>query len=132
VGHLDAAFTFELGHIVRDGLRWLYGTPAEDILRCLTLCNEPIMQPPWPDYVDRRVGLDVRHPPDQITQFPTDWPSAPTDSVTQTLARRFAGTATSIRHRSCCGCSNNWCTARNWALRCCVPRSSSTGLTRPA
>ena len=52
----DAAFGFELGHIVRDGLRRMYGEPApgEDpnVFYYLTLYNEPIAQPPEPDDVD--------------------------------------------------------------------------------
>ena len=52
----DAAFGFELGHIVRDGLRRMYGEPApgEDpnVFYYLTLYNEPITQPAEPDNVD--------------------------------------------------------------------------------
>ena len=52
----DAAFGFELGHIVRDGLRRMYGEPApgEDpnVFYYLTVYNEPIAQPAEPDNVD--------------------------------------------------------------------------------
>jgi pyruvate dehydrogenase E1 component len=52
----DAAFGFELGHIVRDGLRRMYGEPrpGEDpnVFYYLTLYNEPIVQPPEPEGVD--------------------------------------------------------------------------------
>ena len=52
----DAAFGFELGHIVRDALRRMYGEPApgEDpnVFYYLTLYNEPIAQPAEPDNVD--------------------------------------------------------------------------------
>ena len=52
----DAAFGFELGHIVRDGLRRMYGEPAtgEDpnVFYYLTVYNEPIAQPSEPDNVD--------------------------------------------------------------------------------
>jgi pyruvate dehydrogenase E1 component len=52
----DAAYGFELGHIVRDGLRRMYGErhPGEDpnVFYYLTLYNEPITQPPQPDDVD--------------------------------------------------------------------------------
>jgi pyruvate dehydrogenase E1 component len=52
----DPAFGFELGHIVRDGLRRMYGEPqpGEDpnVFYYLTLYNEPIVQPPEPDGVD--------------------------------------------------------------------------------
>ena len=54
----DAAFGFELGHIVRDGLRRMYGEPApgEDpnVFYYLTLYNEPIVQPAEPDRRRRR------------------------------------------------------------------------------
>jgi pyruvate dehydrogenase E1 component len=52
----DAAYAFELGHIVRDGLRRMYGEPRAgedpDVFYYLTLYNEPIHQPPQPDDVD--------------------------------------------------------------------------------
>jgi pyruvate dehydrogenase E1 component len=52
----DAAFGFELGHIVRDGLRRMYGEPhaGEDpnVFYYLTLYNEPVVQPREPDGVD--------------------------------------------------------------------------------
>ena len=42
----DAAFAFELGHIVRDGLRRMYGEPRDgedqNVFYYLTLYNEPI------------------------------------------------------------------------------------------
>jgi pyruvate dehydrogenase E1 component len=52
----DAAYGFEIGHIVRDGLRRMYGEPApgEDpnVFYYLTVYNEPIVQPAEPDNVD--------------------------------------------------------------------------------
>ncbi|HET7690086.1 MAG TPA: pyruvate dehydrogenase (acetyl-transferring), homodimeric type [Nocardioidaceae bacterium] len=52
----DPAYAFELGHIVRDGLRRMYGEhgPDEDpnVFYYLTLYNEPIGQPAEPDDVD--------------------------------------------------------------------------------
>ena len=52
----DAAYAFELGHIVRDGLRRMYGVTraGEDpnVFYYLTLYNEPIVQPAEPDDVD--------------------------------------------------------------------------------
>ena len=52
----DAAYGFELGHIVRDGLRRMYGAPRPgadpNVFYYLTLYNEPIPQPPQPDDVD--------------------------------------------------------------------------------
>ena len=48
----DPAFGFELGHIVRDGLRRMYGEKSEDIYYYLTVYNEPILQPAEPADVD--------------------------------------------------------------------------------
>ena len=52
----DAAFGFELSHIVRDGLRRMYGAARAgedpDVFYYLTLYNEPIVQPPEPEGVD--------------------------------------------------------------------------------
>jgi pyruvate dehydrogenase E1 component len=49
----DPAFGFEIGHIVRDGLRRMYGEDPENIYYYLTVYNEPIQQPAEPE------GLDV-------------------------------------------------------------------------
>jgi pyruvate dehydrogenase E1 component len=52
----DPAFSFEIAHIVRDGLRRMYaGGPngtSEDIFYYLTIYNEPIVQPAEPENVD--------------------------------------------------------------------------------
>ncbi|MFC7535625.1 pyruvate dehydrogenase (acetyl-transferring), homodimeric type, partial [Actinoplanes sp. GCM10030250] len=48
----DAAYAYELGHIVRDGLRRMYGEKQENIFYYLTLYNEPILQPAEPSDVD--------------------------------------------------------------------------------
>jgi pyruvate dehydrogenase E1 component len=48
----DAAYGYELGHIVRDGLRRMYGEQQENVFYYLTLYNEPILQPAEPDDVD--------------------------------------------------------------------------------
>jgi pyruvate dehydrogenase E1 component len=49
----DPAFAFEIGHIVRDGLRRMYGEDSENVYYYLTMYNEPIDQPAEPE------GLDV-------------------------------------------------------------------------
>jgi len=49
----DPAFGFEIGHIVKDGLRRMYGEKSENIFYYLTLYNEPYKQPAEP------AGLDV-------------------------------------------------------------------------
>ncbi len=49
----DPAFSFEIAHIVRDGLRRMYGPNAENVFYYMTIYNEPISQPAEPE------GLDV-------------------------------------------------------------------------
>jgi pyruvate dehydrogenase E1 component len=48
----DAAYAYELGHIVRDGLHRMYGENQENVFYYLTLYNEPIPQPAEPHDVD--------------------------------------------------------------------------------
>jgi len=48
----DPAFSFELAHIVRDGLARMYGERDEDVFYYLTVYNEPYQQPAEPDGVD--------------------------------------------------------------------------------
>jgi pyruvate dehydrogenase E1 component len=48
----DPAYGFEIGHIVRDGLRRMYGENPEDIYYYLTVYNEPYIQPAEPAGVD--------------------------------------------------------------------------------
>lgn len=49
----DPAWAFELAHIVKDGLRRMYGADPENVFYYLTVYNEPYQQLPEPD------GLDV-------------------------------------------------------------------------
>ncbi|WP_019813071.1 pyruvate dehydrogenase (acetyl-transferring), homodimeric type, partial [Saccharomonospora saliphila] len=48
----DPAFAFEVAHIVRDGLRRMYGEDAEAVWYYLTVYNEPYPQPPEPEDLD--------------------------------------------------------------------------------
>jgi len=48
----DPAYAYEIGHIVKDGLRRMYGEDPENIYYYLTVYNEPYMQPAEPDDVD--------------------------------------------------------------------------------
>jgi pyruvate dehydrogenase E1 component len=48
----DAAYGYELGHIVKDGLRRMYGESPEDVYYYLTVYNEPYVQPAEPADVD--------------------------------------------------------------------------------
>jgi pyruvate dehydrogenase E1 component len=48
----DPAFGFEIAHIVKDGLRRMYGENSEDVFYYLTVYNEPIVHPAEPENVD--------------------------------------------------------------------------------
>ncbi|MFN8082456.1 MAG: pyruvate dehydrogenase (acetyl-transferring), homodimeric type [Kineosporiaceae bacterium] len=48
----DPAYGYEIGHIVRDGLRRMYGPAPEDIFYYLTVYNEPYPQPAEPENLD--------------------------------------------------------------------------------
>ncbi|MDO5500644.1 MAG: pyruvate dehydrogenase (acetyl-transferring), homodimeric type, partial [Propionibacteriaceae bacterium] len=59
VVHYDPAFGFEIAHIVKDGLRRMYGygldearPNGEDVIYYLTVYNEPVPQPGPPDDLD--------------------------------------------------------------------------------
>jgi pyruvate dehydrogenase E1 component len=52
VVHYDPAFGFEIGHVVRDGLRRMYGENPEQVFYYLTVYNEPYIQPPEPEDLD--------------------------------------------------------------------------------
>jgi pyruvate dehydrogenase E1 component len=48
----DPAFAFEVAHLVKDGLRRMYGEQPEDVYYYLTVYNEPILQPAQPADLD--------------------------------------------------------------------------------
>jgi pyruvate dehydrogenase E1 component len=48
----DPAWAFEVAHIVKDGLRRMYGEGAEDVYYYLTVYNEPYQQPAEPADLD--------------------------------------------------------------------------------
>ncbi len=48
----DPAFGFEVGHIVKDGLRRMYGENSENVYYYMTVYNEPYMQPAEPENLD--------------------------------------------------------------------------------
>ena len=50
--HYDPAYAYEIVHIVKDGLRRMYGENSEDVFYYITMYNEPIVQPAQPDDVD--------------------------------------------------------------------------------
>jgi pyruvate dehydrogenase E1 component len=48
----DPAWSFEIAHIVKDGLRRMYGEQAEDIFYYLTVYNDPYVHPAEPENLD--------------------------------------------------------------------------------
>ncbi len=48
----DPAYSYEIAHIMADGLRRMYGDNPEDVIYYLTVYNEPIVQPKEPEDVD--------------------------------------------------------------------------------
>jgi len=48
----DPAFGYEIGHIVKDGLRRMYGENSENVFYYMTVYNEPYVQPTEPDNLD--------------------------------------------------------------------------------
>ncbi|MCM0675995.1 pyruvate dehydrogenase (acetyl-transferring), homodimeric type [Micromonospora phytophila] len=48
----DAAFAYELAHIMEAGLHRMYGDAQENVFYYLTVYNEPILQPAEPEGVD--------------------------------------------------------------------------------
>jgi pyruvate dehydrogenase E1 component len=75
----DPAYAYELGHIVKDGLRRMYGDDPENIYYYLTVYNEPIQQPQEPPDVDVEGILKGMH-------LVSESPQAPGRPHTQILA----------------------------------------------
>nr|WP_211298842.1 pyruvate dehydrogenase (acetyl-transferring), homodimeric type [Kineococcus rhizosphaerae] len=48
----DPAYAYEIGHIVKDGLRRMYGEDPENVIYYLTVYNEPMVMPAEPEGVD--------------------------------------------------------------------------------
>ncbi|MGV1004943.1 MAG: pyruvate dehydrogenase (acetyl-transferring), homodimeric type [Candidatus Nanopelagicales bacterium] len=48
----DPAYAYEVGHIVKDGLRRMYGENPENVYYYITVYNEPYQQPPQPADLD--------------------------------------------------------------------------------
>jgi pyruvate dehydrogenase E1 component len=53
----DAAYAYELGFIVEDALRRMYGDKPEDLIYYLSVYNEPYPQPALPDIAGLREGV---------------------------------------------------------------------------
>ena len=58
VVHYDPAFAYEVGHIIKDGLRRMYGhedqdhPDGENLIYYVTVYNEPVSQPGAPEHLD--------------------------------------------------------------------------------
>ncbi len=48
----DPAYSYEIAHIVKDGLRRMYGEQPENVMYYLTVYNEPLVHPKEPEGVD--------------------------------------------------------------------------------
>ena len=57
----DPAFGFEIGHIMEDGLRRMYGDDPENVIYYVTVYNEPMSQPAEPENVDHEGILRGMH-----------------------------------------------------------------------
>ncbi len=57
----DPAYSYEIAHIMEDGLRRMYGEAPEDVIYYLTVYNEPMIQPPEPEGVDTEGILRGMH-----------------------------------------------------------------------
>ncbi|MFP5416085.1 MAG: pyruvate dehydrogenase (acetyl-transferring), homodimeric type [Actinomycetes bacterium] len=61
----DPAYSYEIAHIMEDGLRRMYGEDPEDLIYYLTVYNEPLQQPAEPAGVDAegiRRGMYLLNP----------------------------------------------------------------------
>ena len=73
--HYDPAFAYEIGHIVKDGLRRMYGhddtdhPDGENVIYYMTVYNEPVDQPGPPEGLDVEAllkgPLPLQHRPDR-------------------------------------------------------------------
>lgn len=55
VVHYDPAYGYEISHIVKDGLKRMYGEPDgrdQDVMYYMTVYNEPMLQPEEPENLD--------------------------------------------------------------------------------
>jgi len=77
----DPAFAYEMGTIIEDGIRRMYGTDPEDIYYYVTLYNENFVQPVRPDGVEQGI-IDGLY----------RWQEAP-EGQNKTAAILFSGTA---------------------------------------
>ena len=97
----DPAYAYEIGHIVRDGLRRMYGESPEDVYYYLTVYNEPMVQPAEPE------GLDVEGMLRGMYLLrPADEPAA-TGRAGRSSPRAWPCRGR-WRRRSCCATTGAW------------------------
>ncbi|KYH43693.1 pyruvate dehydrogenase (acetyl-transferring), homodimeric type [Branchiibius sp. NY16-3462-2] len=73
VAAYDPAYVYEIAHIVKDGLRRMYGDQPENVYYYLTVYNEPMIQPAEPEGVDVEGILKGMH---RISEGSGDGPRA--------------------------------------------------------
>jgi pyruvate dehydrogenase E1 component len=80
VVHYDPAFSYEIAHIVRNGLDRMYGSTdrhphGEDVIYYLTVYNEPAVQPKEPEDLDLEGVLGgIHHVSSPTVELPGDAP----------------------------------------------------------
>ncbi|MFI7607834.1 pyruvate dehydrogenase (acetyl-transferring), homodimeric type [Micromonospora sp. NPDC049366] len=72
----DPAFSFEIAHIMENGLHRMYGEAQENVFYYLTVYNEPIFQPAEPEGVDVEGILKGIHRYSPAPQVDGDAPKA--------------------------------------------------------
>ncbi|MEU8297061.1 pyruvate dehydrogenase (acetyl-transferring), homodimeric type [Micromonospora sp. NPDC048909] len=72
----DPAFSFEIAHIMENGLHRMYGEAQENVFYYLTVYNEPIFQPAEPEGVDVEGILKGIHRYSPAPQVEGDAPKA--------------------------------------------------------
>jgi pyruvate dehydrogenase E1 component len=96
----DPAFAYELGAIVDDGLRRMYGSRAgegEDVFYYLTIYNENYEQPPRPDHI-----TDT-----DITQGLYRWDEGP-DGLPHRATILFSGVMQAVARRAQAELAEHW------------------------
>jgi pyruvate dehydrogenase E1 component len=78
----DPAFAYEVGLVVKDGLRRMYGEKPEDVFYYLTLYNENYVQPPMAEGVEEGVIQGLYR-----------WAPAPEGDFLHRATLAFSGTA---------------------------------------
>ena len=78
----DPAFAYEVGLVIKDGLRRMYGDNPEDIFYYLTLYNENYVQPPMAEGVEAGVLQGLYR-----------WAPAPEGDLPHRATLAFSGTA---------------------------------------